>query len=173
MSDKQSFFASGKIWPWAIALSIILIIGASVLTVVKALENPVEESEIYMRYYQKTMLNMNDIIEAQIAFDKKYKISFETEQISTKGTALKYRVTTIHGDPVDNAEIVVRITTPYDHSSDMDLTSPSVQDGLYTFKTITLPKEGRWNIMAQVTIGKFQRYYNLKADTRYPQTTEY
>ena len=173
MSEKQSFFESGKIWPWAIVISIILVIGAGAWTISKAVENPVEESEIYMRYYQKTMLNMNDIIKARIAFDKKYKLTFETDQISTQATTLKYKIITKNGTPVDNAKIVVRVTTPYDHNSDIDLTSPSVSNGLYSFKTMTLPKEGRWDIMAQVTIGKFQRYYNLKADTRYPQTTEY
>ena len=173
MSEKRSFFESGKIWPWAISLSILIIIGAAVLTVIKALENPVEESEIYMRYYQDTMKNMNDIIEAQIAFDKKYKLTFETKQISTQATVIVYKVTTINGDPIDSADIKVRITTPYDHNSDVDLVSPSIKDGVYTFKTITLPKEGRWDIMAYVKVDKFYRYYNLKADTRYPQTTEY
>ena len=59
MSEKQSFFASGKIWPWAIVISIFLVIGAGAWTISKAVENPVEESEIYMRYYQKTMLLRN------------------------------------------------------------------------------------------------------------------
>lgn len=173
MSSSKSFLESGKIWPWAIVISILLIIGAAVLTVMKALENPVQESEIYMRHYQNTMANMNDIIEAQIAFDAKYKLSFVTDQISSKATTLQYKITTINGDPIDSAKIEVRVTTPYDHDHDHDLSSPSIVDGLYTFETITLPKEGRWDIMAKVEIGDFSRYYNLKADTRYPQTTEY
>lgn len=173
MSSSKSFFESGKIWPWAIVIAIFLVIGAGALTITKAVENPVEESEIYMRYYQHTMKDMNKIIKAQIAFDKKYKISFITKQIATDATTLKYKITTVNGDPVNGAKLMVRLTTPYDHSSDRDLTSLSVKDGIYTFETIKLPKEGRWNIMAKVEIGDLSRYYNLKADTRYPQTTEY
>lgn len=173
MSSSKSFLESGKIWPWAIIIAIFLVIGAGALTVTKALENPVQESEIYMRYYQHTMKDMNDIIKARISFDKKYKISFITDQISSNTTTLKYKITTINGDPIDGAKLMVRLTTPYDHNSDIDLANPSVKDGVYTFETVKLPKEGRWNIMAKVEIGDFSRYYNLKADTRYPQTTEY
>ena len=54
-----------------------------------------------------------------------------------------------------------------------DLSKPVSENGVYTFEAIDLPKPGRWDIMAKVTIGEYQRYYNLKADTRNPNTTEF
>jgi len=48
-----------------------------------------------------------------------------------------------------------------------------VQDGVYTFNAVKLPKSGRWNLIAHIVIGEHERYYNLKADTRNPNTFEY
>jgi hypothetical protein len=53
------------------------------------------------------------------------------------------------------------------------LDNPNVDNGVYTFEAGKLPLEGRWNIMAHVVAGENERYYHLKADTRYPKVFEY
>ena len=49
----------------------------------------------------------------------------------------------------------------------------NIKDGIYTFEKINLPKEGRWDIMAKINIGKDSRFYNLKVDTRNNTVVEY
>jgi nitrogen fixation protein FixH len=77
------------------------------------------------------------------------------------------------GKAIDDAKVEVVLTRPDTTKFDLNLTNPSIQEGKYTFNPIDLPKQGRWDIMAKITIGKDQRYYSLKADTRYPNTTEF
>jgi len=173
LKKNQTFFESGIIWPYAIVLALLGVAGMGAWTINKAIENPVEESQIYMRYYQNTMNNVNDIIKAKIAFDKKYNLTFVTDQIHKGDTTIQYKITDKSGKSVDNADITVRVTTPYSHDDDINIENFKVKDGLYTFETIKIPKEGRWNIMAKVSIGDNSRYLNLKADTRYPNTQEY
>jgi len=126
-----------------------------------------------MRGYHDTDRNVNEIIFRQIEFNKHYDIAFVTPQISDTATTLQYKITDKAGKPVDDATIKAIITRPNKHEFDVELMHKSVENGIYTFETVTLPKQGRWNIMAKINIGEHERYFNLKADTRYPQTYEY
>ncbi len=165
--------SNGRIWPYAIGASIILIFGACVATVMVANTLPVEKSDTYMMGYHEADAKANEIIEARIAFDKKYKIEYITDAISTDNSVIKYRVTDIDSNPVDNAKIKVVITRPNNHKHDQELVDPKVENGVYTFNPVKLAQEGRWDIMAKVNIGDVQRFYNLKADTRFKQASEY
>lgn len=160
-------------WPVLIGLSIILIFIAAVATVVIAVKNPVQDSDLFMRNYHDTDANINIIIEQKIAFDKKYTINYVTEQFKAENATLIYKLTDKEGNAVNDATFDVIITRPNVHEFDMRLKAPSVNNGIYTFENITLPKEGRWDIMAKVTVADTIRYYNLKADTRYSTTFEY
>jgi nitrogen fixation protein FixH len=169
MIDKNA----GKKWPWIIALSTIAIIGFSIATVKVAMKNPVEMSDYGMQSYHTFDDNANDIINAKIAFDRLYTVGFLTPQVLEKKSILIYEVKDKSGNAVNNAKIDVLLTRPDTIKLDLNLTNPIVHEGKYTFNAIDLPKAGRWDIMAKVTIGKNQRYYSLKADTRYPNTTEF
>jgi len=160
-------------WPILIGISIILIFFASIATVVVALQNPVQDSDLFMRNYHDTDANINEIIHQKIAFDGKYNIEYVTEQFKADGAALVYKITDKEGNAVDDAELEVVITRPNVHDYDIRLEAPSIKSGVYEFASVALPKEGRWDIMAKVTIGDHMRYYNLKADTRYLETFEY
>lgn len=164
---------SGKKWPWIIGLSIVGVVAACVVTVKVALNNPVEMSEYGMQNYHEYDSNVNEIIDAQIAFDKNYVIKFITPQISEKGTVIQYTISDKSGKAVDNAKLNVVLTRPDTTKSDLNLSEPTVVNGQYTFKSVDLPKVGRWDILAKVSIGSTQRYYNLKADTRNPNTFEF
>lgn len=163
----------GTKWPIIIALSIIGVIGACVVTIKVAINNPVEMSEYGMQNYHEYDRDANDIIEAKIAFDKKFTIAFLTPQITEKGSTLEYQISDKEGKAVNDASVELILTRPDLSKYDMNLSNPAVSEGKYTFAPVDLPKAGRWDIMAKVSIGADQRYYNLKADTRNPNTFEF
>lgn len=160
-------------WPYGIALSFLLIIGLIYMTITTSLKYPTQSSDRNLLNYHQYDKNANDIITKQIAFDKAYTLSLVSEPINTKATAIEYKVTDKSGVAINSAVIKAMITRPDHHDYDITLENPEIADGVYRFKTVSLPAEGRWNIIASITIGDQSRYLNLKADTRYPQTFEY
>lgn len=162
-----------NLWPYAIAIGIALVFVAGITTVVVANKVPVEKSDEYMMSYQEADAKANDLIQARIAFDKKYKIAYITDGLSLDNTTLKYKVTDIDGNPVNDANIFVAVTRPDIHQYDKNLENPSVENGVYSFSSVTLPKEGRWNFIAKITVGDDSRFYNIKADTRKKEASEY
>lgn len=171
MSDVNK--NAGKKWPWIIAIATIIVIGLVINTVKVAINNPVEMSQYGMQSYHEYDNNVNAIINATIEFDKKYAVAFVTPKISEKSSIIAYTVKDRTGNAVNDANVSVVLTRPDTNKLDMVLENPSIANGVYTFKTIDLPKAGRWDIMAKICVGKDQRYYNLKADTRYSNTFEF
>lgn len=165
--------SAGKKWPWIIGIATVIVIGFSVETIKVAIKNPVEMSDYGMQSYHSYDDNANDIINAKIAFDRNYTVAFITPQILEKKSVLVYDVKDKSGNAVDNAKIEVVLTRPDTNKLDLNLSNPSISAGKYTFSPIDLPRAGRWDIMAKITIGDKQRYYNVKADTRYPNTLEF
>ncbi|HZF71256.1 FixH family protein, partial [Sulfuricurvum sp.] len=84
-----------------------------------------------------------------------------------------YKVTDKSGNPINDAKVEAVLMRPDVNKHDINLTNPVVSDGIYAFAPVDLPKAGRWDITAKVTVGNDKRYYNLKADTRYPNTFEF
>lgn len=164
---------SGRIWPYSIAIAIILVFGACVATIVVTSKMPVENSDTYMTYYQEADKNANQYIKAEIAFNKKYKIEYITDQFSCENSVLKYRVTDLESNPVSNANIKVMVTRPNNHKHDQELVDAKFENGVYTFDSIKLPQKGRWDIIARVDVGELQRFYNIKTDTRTKEFKEY
>ncbi|MDD5052257.1 MAG: FixH family protein [Sulfuricurvum sp.] len=163
----------GTKWPIIIALSIVAVIGFSVATIKAAVTHPVEMSDYAMQNYHDYDNNVNDIINAQISFDKKYSISFLTPQVMEKGTVIVYQITDKSGKAINDAKVESLLTRPDNKESDINLTAPIAHEGKYTFNAVDLPKPGRWDILTKITIGNDQRFYNLKADTRNPNTFEF
>ena len=165
--------SNGRIWPYAIGASIIFIFGACVATIVIANKLPVEKSDTYMMGYHEADDRANEIIEAQIAFNKKYKIEYISEELKAQNGVVKYRVSDLNSNPVNSAEIKIVVTRPNNHKFDQELINPKVEDGVYTFDSITLAGEGRWDVMAKVNVGELHRFYNIKTDTRGVEVVEY
>lgn len=170
MSKKVS---SGRAWPYAIGISIALVFGACVATIVVSSTLPVEKSDTYMMGYHDVDKNANKIIYEQIEFDKNYKVEYINNGLDATNTTLQYKITDKDLKPVDVAEFKVIITRPNKHAYNQEFTEAKVNNGIYTFENIKLPKEGRWDIMAKVSVGKLQRFYNIKADTRHKKISEY
>lgn len=163
----------GTKWPIIIAVSTVIVIGFGIATIKAAINNPVEMSDYGMQGYHTYDNDANDIINAKIAFDKKYSISLTTSQILENNTTLVYQVSDKEGNPVNGAKIEAVLTRPDTTKLDVNLSNPIVSNGQYTFQSVTLPKPGRWDILAKISVGTDQRYYNIKADTRNSKTSEF
>ena len=165
--------SSGRVWPHAIGASIIFIFGACVATIVVTSKVPVEKSDTYMMGYHEEDAKANDIINDRIEFNKKYKIEYLTDDFNSQNCVVKYKVGDINSNSVNNADIKVVVTRPDNHKYDQELINPAVEAGVYTFSPIKLPLEGRWDIMAKVSVDGVQRFYNIKTDTRSKEIIEY
>jgi len=171
MSKKPS---DGRVWPYAIVISILLIVVAAVATVVVAVKHPVEMSDMDMQDYHHYDRNANDIITAQIAFDQKYDLSYHSHSFDQENALVSYELLEKSGEPVNSAKMHIMVTRPGDHNSDMPFSAPDVvENGIYTFNIGKLPLAGRWNVLAEVTVGDDVRYFNLKVDTRNTSAFEY
>jgi len=165
--------SDGRIWPYAIVISILLIVVAAGATIYVALQHPVEMSDSNMQDYHYYDKNANEFIAAKIAFNKNYTISYESDKFDVNEAVVIYKVTDSSGAQVNNAKIDIVITRPDNRNSDIVLDNPVVENGLYTFNAGKLPLIGRWNIMAHIVVGENERYYNMKADTRQTKAFEF
>lgn len=165
--------SSGRIWPYAIGLSITMVFGFCVATIVVTQKAHIQESDAYMTHYQDADANVNDLIEAQIAFDKKYKIEYITDGIGESNAVIKYRITDINANPVNDAKIIIATSRPETAEHNQELINPIVKDGVYSFTGADFPKVGVWNIIAKVNVGDTSRFFNIKADTRIKEAFEF
>ncbi|MDD5399600.1 MAG: FixH family protein [Sulfurimonas sp.] len=165
--------SSGRIWPYAIGASIIFVFSACVATIVITNKMPVEKSDTYMMGYHEADEKVNDILKAAIDFNKRYKVEYITDAFEAQNYVIKYRVSDINSNPVNNANIKVVVTRPDNHKHDQELNKHSIENGIYTFDAIKLPQEGRWDIMAKVSVEDAQKFYNIKTDTRSKEVVEY
>ncbi len=164
---------NGRIWPYAIGTSIVLVFGACIATIVVAVTLPVEKSDTYMMYYQEADANANKLIQARIDFDKKYSVKYSSVELSLVDSTIEYIIEDANANPVNSANIKIMITRPNNHKNDQEIINPKVENGVYKFDSIKLPLEGRWDIMAKVSVDNLERFYNLKADTRNREIKEY
>ena len=146
---------------------------ACVATIVVTSKLPVEKSDTYMMGYHEADAKANELIQARIDFNKKYKVEYITDSLHVESSIIKYKVMDVNNKPINNAILKVIVTRPNNHKHDQELTNPSVENGIYTFSSITLPQVGRWDIMAKINVGDLQRFHNIKADTRMKEIHEY
>ena len=164
---------NGRIWPVAIGVSIILVFFAAIATILVAVKLPVEKSDTYMMYYQEADANANKLIQARIDFDKEYTFKHSLVELSLDNSTIEYKMLDIKLNPVNNAKVKIIVTRPNNHKNDQEFLNPKVENGVYRFESIKLPLEGRWDIMAKVTVDDVERFYNIKADTRNREIKEY
>jgi len=166
--------SKGKIWPYAITGSIILIFIAAVVTVIIAVKNPVEMSDMDMQDYHHYDRNANDIIAAKIAFDRKYTITYHSHDFKQENAIVSYQLVSKSGEPVNSAKMNIMVTRPDNHNTDLPFEAPTkIENGIYTFEVGELPLAGRWNILTRIVVGEDVRYFNLKVDTRNDGAFEY
>jgi len=165
--------SSGRIWPYAIGISITMVFGFCVATIMVTQTANIQESDAYMTYYQDADANANELIEAKIAFDKKYNVEYFVEHNADKSIELKYKLTDKMSKPVDNAAIVIATSRPETDEYNKRLDNPNVENGLYSFSNLSFEKIGVWNIVAKIEIDKESRFFNIKTNTQTQETFEF
>jgi len=163
----------GLIWPISIAIAIMLVFGFCVGTVVVTTSANIQESDIYMTNYQDADANVNNLIEAEIAFNKKYNISFESKGIKSDGSRLNYKVSGKNAEVIKNAELILAISRPETNEFNKEIKNPTFKNGIYSFNEVKFPKAGIWNLVLKVQVGNDYRFYNVKIDTRTKEAFEF
>jgi hypothetical protein len=150
-----------NLWPSAIILMIFGAIIAGYKSISLAIENPVEQSSIFLEGYHQTDKNINQILEDKLAFDDKYqldisKLKFEKNSISGKIELLKK-------DDFNfvNADFELLLTRPETTVFDEKIkTNDEVN--------FDLPKEGRWIIHLKVLRKNNTGYFSFEFNTAKP-----
>ncbi len=164
---------SGKQWPIFIAVAIFGVVVLGYWTIKETMKADLTESNLYMSYYQNVDDDINDILEANIAFDRNYVLKLDFLDLGSKKGKLIYSLRDKKGNPVSDAKVELLISRPVNDAKDIPLKPTKVENGKYIFEKIDLPKEGRWDLLLKVQVGDKTRYLNLKADTRSKKAFEF
>ncbi len=121
---------SGRIWPYAIGISITMVFGFCVATIMVTQSANIQESDAYMTHYQDADAKANEFIKARIAFDKLYSVEYLGGSLLQENGELRYRVSDKSGVQVDNAQIVLVVSRPETAQFNQELTDPQVEDGV-------------------------------------------
>ncbi|WP_457749889.1 FixH family protein [Sulfurimonas sp.] len=162
----MKIFESGKLWPYAIGLAITGVFFLGAWTIVETGKADIQPSDDYMTKYQDADAKANDLIKARIAFDKKYKLKYDTQQLKEDGCDVKYSLTTLDAKPVKDAQMILVVSRPEVETYTKTLKNPVFENNEYVFKDIKFPKTGVWNLMLKVNVGDDSRFYSIKTDTR-------
>jgi len=152
-------------WPLIITGAHVGLIGLVIWTIVAVADSHVVLDRADMMNYQKADRDANLIIRDKIAFDKRYNIEYISSHLHPSHAVIVYKIVTKSGKPVDSAKFKIIATRPMTDRDNVTITKPvSIDNGVYTFIT-KLDGKGRWNIMANVRVHRYERYYNIKTDT--------
>jgi nitrogen fixation protein FixH len=162
----MSIIKSGKLWPYAIGLAITGVFGLGVWTIIETGKADIQPSDAYMTNYQDADANANKLIQSRIAFDKKYKLKYVTDQIKENGCDVKYALTTKDGKAVQGAKMLLEISRPEVDTYTKKLDNPQFEENVYVFHDVKFPKTGLWNLLLKVDVGDTSRFYAIKTDTR-------
>jgi hypothetical protein len=158
--------SNGKIWPVMIGLSIAGVFTAAIMTIVVTGQADIQKSDAYMTYYQDADAKANDYIEDRIAFNKAYDIAYLTKKITQEDSTVTFSVKDKSGKSIDNAKIMISVNRPETEEFNKIYTDAIYKDGLYSFKNVSFPKAGIWNIVTKFEVNDKSRFLNIKVDTR-------
>jgi hypothetical protein len=169
-------------WPHMILGFFVLGITLGYWTVKSASSLPVQESNDYMMKYQTADLNINEIMEKKIAFDRAYKIELldkETMKMPdashskrlqadpvrlSKGTnAFTYMVTRQNGSIVVDANVSFLLTRPHTREDDLMIEPVPYGSGEYTIQDINITKPGRYTLQLRAKVGDTIGYSEIPA----------
>ncbi len=148
---KQSKLSELR-WPIGIILAIFAVIGLGIWTIEQANVNPVVMDDYYFESYQDVELNINEIRNKQIAFDKKYdtQILANTPFVIGQNSIAIKLTTKADAKPVADANITVKITRPDTDKFDKMPKVTSYENGIYHIEPFAVEKIGRWQIMTKI-----------------------
>jgi hypothetical protein len=140
-----------NLWPYVIVAMIIGAIVASLKTIVIALENPVQDSNLFLQNYHITDKNINEILYEQALFSSKYSLDVSKSVVSKE--KLDFHAEILESE---NSEFEILMTRPETVGFDEVFKTPD-----FSFE---FPKEGRWKIHLKVSIEDITAYFYFEVD---------
>jgi hypothetical protein len=170
-------------WPHMILGFFILGITLGYWTVKSASSMPVQESNDFMLKYQTADLNINEIIEKKVMFDREYRIELSkketlvlkdenrnSKRIQKNPVKLKlgendftYLVTRKNGSIVADANVSFLLTRPHTRADDLMIESVPYSSGEYIIKDINITKPGRYTLQFRAKVGDAIGYSEIPA----------
>ncbi len=169
-------------WPHMILGFLAIGLTLSYWTVKSASSMPVQESNQFMLKYQMADMNINQIMEKKIAFDKAYNINIldvETMvmtdnvnsnraqpnpvKLSQGANAFSYEVVAKNGEKVSDANVTFLLTQPHSRAEDKLFLSVPYIDGKYQVKDVNITKAGRYTLQIRAEVGDTMGYSEVAA----------
>ena len=146
-------------WPITIILMIAGAIVASALTIKTAVQNPVQESNLFLANYHIADKNINQILHSQIEFEKKFDLDISNLHLTQKEIFGKVEI--LENGKIINSNIDIIITRPTSTEFDTNFKNENIK--------FEIPKVGRWNIYIKAEVQNLIGYFYLELDTREPK----
>ena len=150
-----------NLWPSAIILMLTGAIIGGYKTISLAIENPVEQSSIFLEGYHQADKNINQILEDKLIFDKKYQLDISKLKLNKNIISGKIKLLKKDDLSFINANFELLLTRPETTVFDKRL---KINDEV----NFDLPKEGRWIIHLKVTTKNNTGYFSLEFNTAKP-----
>lgn len=169
-------------WPHMILGFLTIGITLSYWTVKSASSMPVQESNQFMLKYQMADMNINEIMERKIAFDKAYTITLlnvetmvMTDNVNSnlpqlnpvklsKGmNTFDYEVVSKNGTKVSDANVTFLLTQPHSRREDQLFTGLPYIDGKYQVRDVNITKAGRYTLQFRAEVGDTIGYSEISA----------
>ncbi len=145
-------------WPHTISLMIFGSIIASSMTIKVAIENPVQDSNLYLNNYHVTDKNINEILLNQTAFQQKFQIKPEIINFSNDKVEVNFNIYSGNEKINNKAEFDISLTRPETVTLDKKFINENVN---FEFN-----KAGRWNIYLKIKIEELTGYFYYELDSR-------
>jgi hypothetical protein len=169
-------------WPHMILGFLTIGLTLSYWTVKSASSMPVQESNQFMLKYQTADININQIMERKIAFDKAYSINIldvetmvMTDNVNSNRPQLNpvklsqgintfsYEVVAKDGLKVSDANVTFLLTQPHSRKEDQLFSNVPYVDGKYQIKDVDIKKAGRYTLQFRAEIGDTIGYSEIAA----------
>ncbi len=140
-------------WPIGIFLATIAVVILSIWTIQKANENPVVMDEFYFDKYQNVELNYNEIQKKQKLFDDNYRFNYNLKELKIGPNKLTITLKDISGNPINDANVTIKLTRPFTNKQDINLKVISIENGVYRLNDFNISQIGRWQILSKISKG--------------------
>ena len=170
-------------WPHMILGFLALGITLSYWTVKSAGSMPVQESNNFMLKYQIADMNINEIIERKMVFDKHYTINIkDVETMEMKDNihskrkdvadpvklvqgfnSFNYTVVAKDGNVIKDANVTFLLTQPHSVKEDQLIENIPFVNGKFHVSDINITKPGRYTLQLRAKVGETIGYSETPA----------
>ncbi len=169
-------------WPHMILGFLTIGITLSYWTVKSASSMPVQESNQYMLKYQMADMNINQIMERKMAFDKAYSINIldvatmvmtdninsnrpqpNSVKLSQGINIFSYEVVAKDGTKVSDANVTFLLTQPHSRKEDKLFLNIPYVAGKYQVTDVNITKAGRYTLQLRAEVGDTMGYSEVSA----------